>query len=188
MRPLLRKQPDCYTSWQAKQSKRLRDVLPTVAHNLACWQHCWYSAHWFTSCRWAFGHFCGHQDLPWIESMVWLRIVFLLCPECACSVSEWDWKSVFCWSALPATTARSLSLQRLSMPSSGTFSFTLPRHRAIHNYVQTISYLTASCYTCLHHVKNTPQHYYNISCNNYKFEFRGIKPVTSRLWALCCLH
>ena len=65
--------------------------------------------------------------------------------------------SVFCWSALPATTARSLSLQRLSMPSSGTFSFTLPRHRAIHNYVQTISYLTASCYTCFHHVKNIPR-------------------------------
>ena len=83
--------------------------------------------------------------------------MLLLCPEWACSVSEWDWKSVFCWSALPGTTARSLSLQRLSMPSSGTFSFTLPRHRAIHNYVQTISCLTASCYTCLHHVKNTPR-------------------------------
>ena len=129
-------------------------------------------------------HFCGHRDLSWIESMVWLRIV---CPKCACSVSEWDWKSVFClrhflkmtilsyrigylsmfcWSALPATTARSLSLQRLSMRSSGTFSFTLPRHHAIHNYVQTFNYLTASWYTCLHHVKNTPQHHCNISCNN----------------------
>ena len=44
---------------------------------------------------WALGHFCGHQDLPWIESIIWLRTVFLLCPRCACSVSEWDWQSVF---------------------------------------------------------------------------------------------
>ena len=108
-----------------------------------------------------------------------MRPVFLLCPKCACSVWEWDWKFVFCWSALPATTARSLSLQRLSMPSSGIFSFNLPWHHALHNYVHTISYLTASCYTCLHHVKNTPQHYCNISCNNYKFnpEESNLRPL-----------